>query len=155
MRIKKALVQFFVSTLGIKLLSAVFWVVFIYTVLLVFAPSSRPLSKAGFVMSIIVVLIERAPIYPIWTILFVLLRMVVLKRKAMSFSVILSLTLVLNFAEHLLLYSHFGRIVQISKHYGLFHTETWAALPDFPEVLSLIIASVIFAVLYHRFVEKS
>lgn len=130
------------------------WVVFVYTAFWVFVPSPWPTSKAGFVMSIIVVLIPRTPIYLVWTTCFILLRMVVSKRKVISFWDIFSFALVLNFAELLFFYSDFGRIVNASKHYGWFNTKTWATLPDFPAVLSLILVTVVFAALHFRFVEK-
>lgn len=154
MRLIKTYIRFFFSTLGLKLFCAVLWVVFTFAVYFFYPQSAQHISTADIAFSLIAVLFPRVAVYLYWAILFAFIRLVLLKRKAISFSGVLSLTLVLNFAEILFFYGDFGRIVNVSKHYGWFNMKTWATLPDFPAGMSLILASVVFAALYFRFVEK-
>lgn len=153
MRLTKSSTRIFIGLFGLKIFSSILGVIILYLAMMIFPRVSGMLTWPGFVMSIIVVSIERLPIYLIWVLIFLIFQSYIEKRGSTSFQYNFLIVLFLNFTEQLFLYSHFDRIMQIVSNYGVFHAETWRAFPDFEEVISVLAASIVFAGLCQRIIK--
>ena len=151
---KKKTVQLFAGVLLIKLSTVLLWLLITLIIRGIFLPVKSNLTQAGLTITLVELFIGLAPVYLIWAGIFTLIRLVWLDSKNASFPVILFLALSLNLSEILFSFGHFDRIVRAIKYNGFFNAKSWSSLPDYPEVLSAMIASTVFTLLYFKFVEK-
>jgi hypothetical protein len=140
-------------TFALKLVSIGVFLGVSLTLRYVFIKDEEPplaISNIGFAFS------EAIFFFPaslIWVLFFLLLAMWIFGQKGKLWLSLLNTILLLNFIEFILLFGHFSKLLRAFRDYGVMNTNSWRSLPDFPEVVGVIIASWLFATFYYSYLK--